>query len=47
MIMFIIVSKLNEIFILFFNSRQKYSAKNEVIIKYFNNIINIIVYHFS
>lgn len=41
------MSKLNEIFILFFNLRQKYSANDEAIIKYFNNIINVIVYHFS
>lgn len=41
------MSKLNEIFILLFNLRQKYSANDEAIIKYLNNIINVIVYHFS
>lgn len=41
------MSKLNEIFILFFNLRQKYSENDEAIIKYFINIINVIVYHFS
>lgn len=34
------MSKLNEIFILFLNLRQKYSANDEAIIKYFDNISN-------
>lgn len=41
------MSKLNEIFILFFNLRQKYSENDEAIIKYFNDIINVIVYNLS